>query len=110
MIFLGDRKLSLFFMGKNMEDKIVEFIRRRFPKDQDWTTGNCYFFALILNDVFEGDIVYDVIVGHFMFQSREGELYDWTGRVAEWNHIVKWKDFDTYDAEQKTRIIRDCIR
>lgn len=92
-----------------MEEKILEFIKRRFPADQNWTTGNCYFFALILKSVFFGEIVYDVTAGHFMFLGADGMCYDWNGKVTDHGHIVPWDDFEAYDSSQKERIIRDCI-
>ena len=36
--------------------EVMEFIQRRFPKDSNWTNGNCYYFALILSDRFNGTI------------------------------------------------------
>lgn len=92
-----------------MEEKILEFIKRRFPVDQNWTKGNCYFFALILKSVFFGDIVYDTTAGHFMFLGADGTLYDWNGKVEKHGHIVMWEEFDFYDSAQKQRIIKDCI-
>ena len=32
------------------EADVLEFIHRRFKKDNDWTTGNCYYFACILKE------------------------------------------------------------
>lgn len=91
-----------------MEEKIIEFIHRRFPQDCNWTDGNCYFFALILQSAFGGDIYYDVINGHFLLQCENG-LYDWTGKAENHGVLVKWDDFEQYDRLQKERIIRDCI-
>lgn len=91
-----------------MEEKITEFIHRRFPQDCNWTNKNCYFFAVILQSAFGGDIYYDVVKGHFVLQ-LEGNLYDWTGKVNDCDILVKWKDFERYDKLQKERIIRDCI-
>ncbi len=91
-----------------MEEKIKEFIKRRFPDDCRWLTGNCYFFAIILQAAFGGDIYYDVINGHFLLQC-EGSFYDWTGKVDNYEKLVKWNDFEQYDKLQKQRIIRDCI-
>lgn len=92
-----------------MEKEITEFIRRRFPQDCNWTSGNCYFFAVILQSVFGGDIYYDVINGHFLLKCGI-DFYDWTGRVTDYEVLVKWDDFEQYDKLQKEIIIRDCIK
>ncbi len=92
-----------------MEKKIKEFINRRFPKDCNWKNGNCYFFAVILQSVFGGDIYYDVINGHFLLQI-ENNCYDWSGKVDNCGLLVKWNDFEQYDRLQKDRIIRDCLK
>lgn len=78
--------------------------------DQQWRSGNCYFFAVILKSAFPGDIVYDVVNGHFLFMAKDGMFYDWGGRVKDPGIVVKWDDFDEYDPSRKERIIRDCIR
>ena len=94
-----------------MKNEILDFIQRRFKKDCDWTNGNCYYFAIILNDRFpEGKIYYDVINGHFIFY-HYGYLYDWNGIVEPESNwcFVEWDKFDEYDSLQKERIIRDCI-
>ena len=91
-----------------IQDKILEFIHRRFPTDSNWTCQNCYFFALILNSVFVGSIWYDVISGHFV-TLIDGKYYDWTGVIEPDGYLVEWERFDEYDELQKKTIIRDCI-
>lgn len=92
-----------------MEDKILEFIQRRFKNDCNWTDGNCYYFAIILKDRFpEGAIYYDVIYGHFIFE-YQNKFYDWTGIIIPNGYIIKWDEFHKYDSLQKDIIIRDCI-
>lgn len=66
------------------------------------------FFAVILQSVFGGDIYYDVVDGHFMLKCGS-DFYDWTGKVSDYETLVKWNDFDQYDSLQKKRIERDCI-
>ena len=92
------------------ENNILEFIKRRFNADCNWTTGNCYYFAIILKDRFpEGTIYYDVINGHFTFW-YDGRFYDWTGIVkSKDSYYIAWDVFDKYDSFEKERIIRDCI-
>ena len=89
--------------------EILEFICRRFPKNCNWLTGNCYYFSLILKDRFpSGVIYYNVINGHFVFK-YEGFYYDWTGCIEPNGHLVEWDKFDEYDSLQKQTIIRDCL-
>ena len=95
----------------NSNKEVLNFIHKRFLKDNDWLTGNCYYFALILKDRFpNGSIFYDVISGHFVTKIDDIN-YDWSGVVLnnEYHYYVEWDKFDTYDSLQKERIIRDCI-
>lgn len=98
----------MFAMKK---DKVLEFIQRRFSTDCNWTDGNCYFLALILADVFGGDIWYECIAGHFVCMIG-GMFYDWGGvhdRQAD-EFYVRWNEFKQYDGLRYERIIRDCCR
>ena len=98
---------------KYTSEEIIDFIHRRFgPFDEnsDWMTCNCFWFAQILNDRFPGGrLYYDVVVGHFVFE-YDGIYYDYSGIVTPNDDLVAWDEFDKYDAYQKERIIRDCIR
>ena len=78
--------------------EIVDFIKRRFTKDCNWTTGNCYYFALILHDRFpESKIIYDPIEGHFMILYNN-KAYDYLG-----SHKVP-KEYYFLD-----KLKRDCM-
>lgn len=91
-------------------DRILEFIQRRFSKDYDWTNGNCYYFAVILDNRFPGgDICYDVTDGHFLYRNYSGAYYDWTGLVHPTGTVIKWKEFREYDYKQYQRIIENCV-
>lgn len=93
----------------NIENKILEFIHRRFPTDCNWVTGNCYYLAQILHFRFpDSKIYYEVISGHFLTLIN-GKYYDWTGIVEPEGYLVEWEKFDEYDALQKQVIIRDCV-
>ena len=90
---------------------ILEFIKRRFPQDNNWLNGNCYYFAIILKSRFpQGIILYDVIDGHFVV-SIDNIKYDWSGVINDQgNHYyVDWDHFDKYDSLQKQSIIDGCI-
>lgn len=93
-----------------MSNQVIEFINRRFPSDNMWTSGNCFYFALILKARFpSGKIYYDVIYGHFIFE-YEGYLYDWDGMYyKDDDYLVEWDKFNEYDSLQKEIIVRDCI-
>lgn len=93
-----------------MNDEVLEFIQRRFSDDCNWTTGNCYYFALILKDRFpDGKIFYDVRLGHFIYKYGES-YYDWLGVYeGKEDYLIPWDIFEIYDAAQKKIIIRDCI-
>lgn len=93
------------------QEKIEEFIKKRFPQDCNWTTGNCYYFAKILQARFpEGRIWYEVIYGHFVYELYY-QFYDWTGKVKSSadKKYIPWDELDEYDPYVKERIIRDCI-
>lgn len=91
-----------------MESKIKEFTSRF--TDNNWTTGNCYYFSLILKDRFNGEIYYDTIQGHFCVKIEES-FYDYNGvyNPIKNDATIKWSEFDKYDSLQYQRIIRDCI-
>ena len=91
-------------------NEVTEFIQRRFPDDCNWTNGNCYYFAVILQSRFGGEIFYDVIFGHFVTKIK-GKFYDHKGEVDLTNRkLVSWQDFDKYDSLQKDRIMEECLK
>lgn len=94
------------------QEVVEEFIHRRFSIDCNWTTGNCFFFAKILESTFPtySRIYYDVIYGHFVCWIN-GNFYDWNGKIED-NGVSKyipWDLMEEYDVNEKRRIIRDCI-
>lgn len=99
--------------GSQMSDDVVlNFIRSRFPEDNHWLDGNCFYFASILKARFAcGVILYDTLNGHFVTDIG-GTNYDWSGIVSKdgSHNYVEWDKFDKYDYRQKQRIERDCIR
>lgn len=89
---------------------VEAFISRRFSTDCNWTTGNCYYFAVILRERFStGSIWYDTVNGHFVFE-YEGNFYDWTGSIdVDMTNLVQWEWFPAYDSEQYSRIVAQCV-
>ena len=98
-----------------MEDKILEFIHRRFPEDCHWTDGNCYWFAKILCDRFGGEpkgmeICYDPVPGHFVAYSRGRErAYDWNGYYFPYGELIPLWRICIEDPQWYARLVRDCV-
>lgn len=96
-------------IGNTKEPQIIEFINRRFPNDQNWLTGNCYWMAHILAVRFNLDIYYDPIIGHFFVGEGEyGPFYDWTGRIKTPAHYLKLSNLKEMDPTWYDRLMRDC--
>lgn len=94
------------------KDEILDFINRRFKKDCDWLTGNCYYFACILKLRFNYvTIYYDCVAGHFVvFNPYNNCYYDWTGIVdVDSNNCVYLHQLKETDESWYLRIVRDTI-
>lgn len=97
-----------------MNERVLNFINS-FSKFGEsvidcFTCGNCYWFAVILNNRFpNGHIMYDVVANHFGYEI-DWQVYDITGNVT---HDYNWKWWDmlqlSYDPLVLERIYRDCI-
>ena len=94
------------------EEKIAEvlnFIKRRFSKDCDWTNGNCFWFALILNARFKFlSIYYLPVTGHFVAGAL-GTYFDWTGKIEVNEPAYLLNELCENDNEWGLRILRDCV-
>lgn len=89
--------------------EIVDFIKRRFTKDCNWTTGNCYYFALILHDRFpESKIIYDPIEGHFMILYNN-KAYDYLGSHKVPKEYYFLDDLKENDIKYYNKLKRDCM-
>lgn len=94
-------------------NEIEEFIHRRFPKAENWMTGNCFWFAEILKKRFPKlHICYLPVEGHFITmlvkKSEKPEYYDQRGRIEpqEIPMLLSW--IKTKDPAWYSRLIRDC--
>ena len=91
-------------------EKVTKFIDERFKADNDWTNGNCYFFALILKDVFKGKIFYDDVWGHFVVKIGK-EFYDWKGVYTKKDgNLISWKGLKEVDSTHYKRVKKQCCR
>lgn len=94
-------------------DEVLDFIARRFPHDNNWLNGNCYYFATILKARFpEGEIWYELIDDHFVFLFNH-IFYDWSGIVDHYKEtqdsLIKWNEYKNIDSLHYSRIVRDVI-
>lgn len=100
-------------------EEICEFITRRFSKDCDWTTGNCYYFALILISRFPWlNLIYDQVEGHFMageytkdslvcYDQKNVTIYDYNSK--EIKYLWDFNDMKEKDPLLYKRLIKDCV-
>lgn len=96
-----------------MKEKVLEFIKKfkfKHVKEVEslFLYGNCYYFAVILKERFNGEIYYLPINNHFICKIDK-EYYDITGLASINEHPYKWKDFKYFDELLYKRIVRDCI-
>lgn len=94
-------------------NEVLTFINKfKFKFDKElvevFTTGNCYYFAIILKERFKGDIYYLPIANHFIYKI-DNKYYDITGEVNPAEHPYKWSEYKLEDTKHGSRIIRDCV-
>lgn len=98
-------------MSSNNSEEIVDFIKRRFYNtNANWLNGNCYWFAKILAERFEGlKIYYEPIRGHFI--SGDGNhFYDYTGLLTELDsNPILLSDIAKSEPNMYKRLVEDCI-
>lgn len=93
-------------------ETILDFIAHFRQYDQHgevtktFTSGCCYWFAMILARRFFGNLVYDPIANHFALEINT-RFYDITGEVTGKYNFLPWATYG--DEAHKRRIIRDCI-
>lgn len=93
-----------------MTEEILNFIKRRFPVDNNWLSGNCYWFAKILCDAFFLSLYYLEIENHFIAKDENtGKYYDWSGEIVPEEEPISWFDLMKKDPALAYRIIRDCV-
>lgn len=103
------QRSSEYSIGITMLTEEIElFIQRRFPNDSNWCDGNCYYFALILSNRFDGDIYYDSIRGHFVCKIND-KFYDYHGEYKDLENLILFNDINSRDEKWYKNLVRDCI-
>jgi hypothetical protein len=89
--------------------------------DDFFSFGHCYHFAVILKDLFNGEIMYNPTENHFATkinvetswyandEEMEDRLYDITGRIELTDEWVSWKTFCEEEPLESDRIKEQCI-
>jgi hypothetical protein len=96
-------------MSEKQINEVVEFIRRRFPQDCNWTNGNCWWFAAILIARFPYlSIYYLAIQGHFVAGALN-TYFDWTGQIFPEENPISFKEIEKIDKTWYERLVRDCV-
>ena len=75
------------------DDIIIKFISKFKSYNPEaveyiFTNGFCYYFSIILQERFGGEILYDQIEGHFLLLYKDN-LYDIKGNVTNLYNISK---------------------
>lgn len=97
-----------------MKEEILDFIDqfKAFDKTGEvtdtFTMNMCYWFAVILNQRFNGELVYNPKENHFA-SCINGFAFDITGRISN-RDFVRWTDFVKEEPYEAERIVRDCIK
>lgn len=97
-----------------IEDFIDHFASYGYDVIRCFTTGNCYWFAKILEERFgevfhHGEMVYHPIKNHFAYRdNRTKYVYDITG-VIDGTNYVAWREYALEDPLHTQRLIEDCI-
>lgn len=92
-----------------MKEQILDFIKRRFPTDNNWCNGNCYWFAYILKGRFNGQIYYEVVNNHFIVKIND-KFYDWHGEYQPQYEVYPWEEYIDIDNLDFLRLFHDCVR
>lgn len=95
-------------------DKFISNFKKGFDEEyleEVFSNGNCYHFALILSQMFDGEINYDPHNQHFVTEIG-ASYYDITGKVPAPMDTLVWNDMSNisyYDSEEYEMIKRTCV-
>ena len=102
------------FELEDVEEFINEFKSSHKEEIEElFTTGYCYYFAVIMDARFfqGGFITYIPIYNHFCY-SIYGKLFDIKGEITD-KEMIKlaepWEQYKLKDNKETNRLLRDCI-
>jgi len=97
-----------------MNNDVIEFIenfkkQRKEAVEYVFQNGNCYWFSVILIELFGGEAYYLPIANHFITKI-DGKYYDITGEITEFDETpMKWSEFCELDPKCASRIYHYCV-
>ena len=97
---------------KDLINQVIDFIERRFPNEDLWMNGNCYWFAAMLCARFKQlKVYYDPIDGHFLAGNVDYNVYfDWESAYLGYkNELYLLEQIQEDDPIWCARLIRDCV-
>lgn len=101
---------------ENIDFFICEF-RKAFGDEElvknVFTCGYCYHFANILENLFNGEIMYNPIDNHFAFMDLQHHfLWDINGKINNANLFTNcwynWENYQIEDPIESKRIMEQC--
>lgn len=73
-----------------------------------FTEGYCYWFAMILKERFDGELMYNPVQGNFCCRVN-GELWDITGEVQDDGNWQEWWLYQMNEPLDAERVRKACI-
>ena len=98
---------------ERLNEEILEFIERRFVKygKDQWESGNCYYFSVILREMFPClEIWYEPVRGHFLAGYCDGEYFFDINGIHQYENCVKLRDIKNNDPLWYERLWEDCVK
>lgn len=92
-------------------EKFIDNFKRGFDREylEDvFLNGNCYHFALIIKEMYDGDIVYDPHETHFLTKIND-RFYDIRGEVEEPMDYYYWSELEEIDYNEYEFIKHNCV-
>lgn len=92
-------------LGLLIRDFATDFTRSNEP----FMNGFCYHFAVILRDLFDGEVWYNPIDNHYVTKIN-GDLYDARGVIqSNLDSYVPWEEYKKEDPLHAERLMQYCV-
>lgn len=93
-----------------MDDKVLNFIYRRFPDGNKWKKENSFFFALILKKVFWGTIYFDTEKKWFITKVKDKYYCPYGVYLVNEDKLVSWQAMYEDDFENWRDVIKEYCK